>query len=105
MYISFEKYISYPDRAFSTINYAMYRKYLLSSKMYLSIKISLLVMFWRLVNINMRLAYSVNIGVFRAACALSCKQHRVGLPYDFPKQAALNLTVWKFALHFFQNLL
>lgn len=64
----------------------MLRKYLYHRKGDLSIKILFLAVFWRLVNINMPLAYSVNIGVFRTAYALPFIQHRMGLPYDFPKQ-------------------
>lgn len=89
----------------STINYAMYRKYLLNTKACLSMKILLLALFWQLMKINMPLVYSVNICVFRAACALPFIQHRMGLPYNFPKQGLLTLTVLEFALSVFQNLL
>lgn len=63
----------------------------------------LLALFWRLVNINMPPAYSVNIRVFRTACALPFVQHRVRLPYDSPEQDLLTLTVLEFALSIFQN--
>lgn len=104
MDMSFEKYISYPD-SISTNYYAVYRKYLFNTEECLCIKILLLALFWRLVNINMPLADLVNICVFRTACTPPFIQHRVGLPFDFPKQGLLTLMVLEFSLKIFQNLL
>lgn len=74
-HLSFGKYISYPDMAFLLlIMLRMENTHLIQRDAWV-IKILLLALFWRLVNINGPPAYSVNTRVFRTACALPFVQH------------------------------
>lgn len=81
----FVKYISYPH-SISTINYALCRQQLFNIEWWTNIKISLLALFWRLVNINI---YLVNICVYRKERVLPFIQNRMGLPSDLPWQGFL----------------